>query len=168
MNKDNSMIAENIRSIRLNKGWSQAFVANQLQLSIRTISRAENGWGCSDRTLKLLANMYHVPVSRFYELKETDETRYLDIVPANVIAGMMVNNKFFCGSHIENGLQYENILILLDGSYKYLNSSSVRIIRVYERAPEWANDYLRNLEMANFFYDKPIKIGQNGGVCYAQ
>lgn len=43
MNKDNSMIAENLRSIRLNKGWSQEFVAKQLQLSIRTISRAENG-----------------------------------------------------------------------------------------------------------------------------
>ena len=95
MNKDNSMIAENLKSMRLNKGWSQEFVANQLQLSIRTISRAENGWGCSDRTLKLLANMYQVPVSRFYELKETGETRYLDIVPVNVIAGMMVNNKFF-------------------------------------------------------------------------
>lgn len=72
-----------------------------------------------------------------------------------------------CGSHVEDGLQYENILVLPDGSYKYLNSSSVRIIRVYNRAPEWANDYLRDLEFANFFYDKPIKIGQNGGACYA-
>lgn len=72
-----------------------------------------------------------------------------------------------CGSHIENGLQYENFLVLPDGSYKYLNSSSVRIAKIYERAPEWANEYLRNLEMTNFLFDMPIKVGQNGGVCYA-
>lgn len=78
-----------------------------------------------------------------------------------------VNGKYTrCGSHIVDGLQYENILVLSDGSYKYLNSSSVRIIRVYEGIPEWANDYLRDLEFTNFFYDKPIKVGQNGGACY--
>lgn len=78
------------------------------------------------------------------------------------------NGKYVrCGSHIENGLQYENILVLSDGSYKYLNSSSVRIIRIYERIPEWANDYLINLHMSNFFYGNPIRIAQNGGVCYA-
>ena len=71
------------------------------------------------------------------------------------------------GSHIENGLQYENFVVLLDGSYKYLNSSSVRIIRIYEGIPEWANDYLRDLDIAHFFFGMQIKMGQNGGKCYA-
>ena len=95
MNKDNCIIAGNLKRIRLNKGWSQEFVADQLQLSIRTVSRAETGCGCSDRTLKLLANMYQVPISRFYELQVTADRKYLDIVPVNIIAEMMANNKFF-------------------------------------------------------------------------
>lgn len=95
MDKSISVVADNIKQIRLAKGWSQEFVAEQLQLSIRTISRAENGCGCSIRTLKLLANMYQVPLSKFYEVKSDDETRYMDIVPANVIAGMIANNSFF-------------------------------------------------------------------------
>lgn len=71
------------------------------------------------------------------------------------------------GSHLVNGLQYENILVLLDGSYKFINSSSLKIVSVYERAPKWANDYLRNLEMACFLFNMTIKVGQNGGACYA-
>ena len=37
------LIASNLRRARWNKGWSQSFVARQLDISIRTISRAENG-----------------------------------------------------------------------------------------------------------------------------
>ena len=78
------------------------------------------------------------------------------------------NGKYVrCGSHVENGLQYENFLVLPDGSFKYLNSSSVRIVRIYEGVPEWANGYLRDLHMSNYFYGNPIRIAKNGGVCYA-
>ena len=79
------------------------------------------------------------------------------------------NGKYVrCGSHVENGLQYENIVVLEDGSYKYLNSSSVRIFSVYEGIPEWANDYLKDLHLDYFFYSKPVIPKQKGGVGYAR
>ena len=78
------------------------------------------------------------------------------------------NGKYIrTGSHLVNGLQYENILVLPDGSHKYINSASLKIEKIYERTPEWANSYLKDLDIAHFFFDKQIKIGQNGGPCYA-
>ena len=92
--------------------------------------------------------------------------RFVSVTVQDFIAD--INGKYTrCGSHIENGLQYENILVLPNGSYKFINSSSLRIATVYERTPEWANDYLKNLEMACFLFNKTIKVGRNGGVCYA-
>ena len=86
MDNVNLVVAENLKNIRIGKGWSQSFVANQLGIAQRTISRAECGCGCSDRTLRLLANMYQVHISSLYEIKKADEKKYLDIVPVNVIA----------------------------------------------------------------------------------
>lgn len=95
MDNVNLVVAENLKNIRIGKGWSQSFVANQLGIAQRTISRAECGCGCSGRTLRLLANMYQVHISSLYEIKKADEKKYLDIVPVNVIAGMLANNTFF-------------------------------------------------------------------------
>ena len=72
-----------------------------------------------------------------------------------------------CGSHTVYGLQYENKLILPDGSFKYLNCSSVKIVTVYEGIPEWANDYLKGLHFDHFFYDKPVIPKQKGGEAHA-
>ena len=101
MDNINSLVADNLKRIRISKGWSQSFVANQLGIAQRTISRAECGCGCSDRTLRLLANMYQVHISSLYEIKKVDEKKYLDIVPANVIAGMLANNTFFSDLELE-------------------------------------------------------------------
>ena len=99
MDNVNLVVAENLKNIRIGKGWSQSFVANQLGIAQRTISRAECGCGCSDRTLRLLANMYQVHISSLYEIKKVDEKKYLDIV--NVIAGMLANNTFFSDLELE-------------------------------------------------------------------
>lgn len=101
MDNVNLVVAENLKNIRIGKGWSQSFVANQLGIAQRTISRAECGCGCSDRTLRLLANIYQVHISSLYEIKKVDEKKYLDIVPANVIAGMLANNTFFSDLELE-------------------------------------------------------------------
>lgn len=95
MDNVNLVVAENLKNIRISRGWSQSFVANQLGIAQRTISRAECGCGCSGRTLRLLTNMYQVHISSLYEIKKADEKKYLDIVPVNVIAGMLANNTFF-------------------------------------------------------------------------
>ena len=101
MDNVNLLVADNLKRIRISKGWSQSFVANQLGIAQRTISRAECGCGCSDRTLRLLANMYQVHISSLYEIKKVDEKKYLDIVPANVIARMLANNTFFSDLELE-------------------------------------------------------------------
>ena len=51
MDNVNLVVAENLKNIRVGKGWSQSFVANQLGIAQRTISRAECGCGVSKRTL---------------------------------------------------------------------------------------------------------------------
>ena len=93
MDNVNLVVAENLKNIRIGKGWSQSFVANQLGIAQRTISRAECGCGCSDRTLRLLANMYQVHISSLYEIKKVDEKKYLDIVPANVFSTFNVEKE---------------------------------------------------------------------------
>ena len=45
--------------------------------------------------------MYQVHISSLYEIKKVDEKKYLDIVPANVIAGMLANNTFFSDLELE-------------------------------------------------------------------
>lgn len=79
-----------------------------------------------------------------------------------------INDKYVrCGSHVEYGLQYENILVLPNGSFKYVNNPSLKIITVYEGVPEWANDYLRGLHLGYFFYDEPVAPKVKGDVRYA-
>ena len=56
------IIAENLRNVRLQHGWTQEFVANQLQISQRTVSRAETGCGLSKDTMKRFCGLYQIPV----------------------------------------------------------------------------------------------------------
>ena len=55
------------------------------------------------------------------------------------------------GSQHVNGLQIENKIYLGKGRYKYLNSHSVKIKKVYQGIPHWASEELVNL------YIKTIK-----------
>lgn len=45
----NRLVGNNLRRERWIRDWSQAFVARQLDISIRTLSRAETGCGISKR-----------------------------------------------------------------------------------------------------------------------
>ncbi len=60
-------VASNLKNIRISKGWPQSFVASQLGIAQRTISRAECGEKVSKRTLELLCSLYQVPVSKLYD-----------------------------------------------------------------------------------------------------
>lgn len=53
------------------------------------------------------------------------------------------------GVAIRKGLQVKNRLFLCDGSYKFLNRSSLRIQRVYNDIPEWATE--QQIECFKFF-----------------
>ena len=54
MDNVNLVVAENLKNIRISRGWSQKFVADQLGIAQRTISRAETGIMVSKRILKML------------------------------------------------------------------------------------------------------------------
>ena len=66
MDNVNLVVAENLKNIRISRGWSQKFVADQLGIAQRTISRAETGIMVSKRILKKLCSLYQVSVSSIY------------------------------------------------------------------------------------------------------
>ena len=78
------MVADNLKSIRISKGWSQSFVANQLGIAQRTISRAECGCGVSKRTLEMLCSMYQVSVASIYGECVQENPREVQVVPDDV------------------------------------------------------------------------------------
>ena len=62
----NECIACHLKSERWKRNWSQALVCSNLNISIRTLSRAENGKGISKTTLKKLCSLYQIPISQMY------------------------------------------------------------------------------------------------------
>ena len=52
------IIGNQLWECRVKKGWTQAFVARQLGISIRTISRVENGSGISKTLLQKTCSLY--------------------------------------------------------------------------------------------------------------
>jgi hypothetical protein len=66
-----------------------------------------------------------------------------------------INGKFkHMGNHTVNGLQIKNRVYLNDGSYKLINSHSVKILKRYEEITEWANEEL--IERYNAFLAKLV------------
>lgn len=61
-----TIVGNNLRSARFRFGWSQSRVSRQTGISIRTISRAENGAGISLKLLKRLCRLYQVPINIIY------------------------------------------------------------------------------------------------------
>lgn len=110
MDNVNLIVAENLKNIRVGKGWSQAFVANQLGIAQRTISRAECGCGVSKRTLKMLCSMYQVSVASLYEDCIQEHPKEIQVVPDNVAVGLLIKNSFIQDLEREVILRYTNTI----------------------------------------------------------
>lgn len=110
MDNYNLVVAENLKSIRVSKGWSQKFVADQLDLAQRTISRAECGVGISKRTMKLLCNFYQVPVSSLYNESTQEQPRSIQVVPDEVAVGLLIRNSFIQDLEQEVVLRYTDVI----------------------------------------------------------
>ena len=104
------IIGENLRNVRLQRGWAQSFVANQLQISQRTISRAETGRGLSKSVMKRLCSLYQIPLSYLY--KEQHEMNYpsIDIVPDEVALRLLTKNAFIKDIQNETVRRYNDKL----------------------------------------------------------
>lgn len=64
-----------VKKLRVEKNWSQEQVATFCDLSIRTIQRIESGQNASIETLKALASVFEVDISKLTEeIKVIDKT----------------------------------------------------------------------------------------------
>lgn len=107
-NQMKQMIGNHLWGCRAKKGWTQEFVARQLGISIRTVSRIENGAGISKSLLKKMCSLYRIPVSEVYEQKvsinKTVIPTQVDMIPENVAV------KLLCQSSFVGDIQRESIL----------------------------------------------------------
>ncbi len=112
----NQVIGNHLWGCRAKKGWTQEFVARQLGISIRTISRVENGAGISKSLLKKMCSLYRISLSEVYGqkavVKETVSPVQVDIIPDDVAI------KLLCQSSFVNDIQRESILRFNDSIQK--------------------------------------------------
>lgn len=110
MDNVNLLVADNLKSIRISKGWSQSFVANQLGIAQRTISRAECGCGVSKRTLEMLCSMYQMSVASIYGKCVQEGPREVQIIPDDVAVGLLIRNSFIQDLEQEVILRYTDTI----------------------------------------------------------
>lgn len=110
MDNINSLVADNLKRIRISKGWSQSFVANQLGIAQRTISRAECGCGVSKRTLEMLCSMYQVSVASIYGECVQEKPREVQVIPDDVAVGLLIRNSFIQDLEQEVILRYTDTI----------------------------------------------------------
>lgn len=110
MDNVNLTVAENLKSIRVSKGWSQALVANQLGIAQRTVSRAECGCGVSKRILRMLCGLYQVPMTSLYNECIQEVPRMTQVVPDDVAVGLLIRNSFIQDLEQEIILRYTDTI----------------------------------------------------------
>ena len=106
--KMNQMIGNHLWGCRAKRGWTQEFVARQLGISIRTVSRVENGAGISKSLLKKMCGLYRISLNEIYEQKSSvnkmSNPVQVDMIPDDVAI------KLLCQSSFVNDIQRESIL----------------------------------------------------------
>ena len=107
-NQMKQVIGNHLWGCRAKKGWTQEFVARQLGISIRTVSRVENGAGISKPLLKKMCSLYRIPISEIYEraelINKTVVPTQVDVIPEDVAV------KLLCQSSFVGDIQRESIL----------------------------------------------------------
>lgn len=106
MENVNLIVAENLKNIRISKGWTQKFVADQLGIAQRTVSRVETGIMVSKRILKMLCSLYQVSLSSIYNECEQEMSKGTQIVPDDVAVGLLIRNSFIQDLEQEVILRY--------------------------------------------------------------
>lgn len=110
MENVNLIVAENLKRIRISKNWSQSFVACQLGVAQRTISRAECGCNVSKRTLKRLCNIYGVSVADLYNENIQEIPKKAQIISDDVAVGILIRNSFIQDLQQEILMRYVDVI----------------------------------------------------------
>jgi transcriptional regulator with XRE-family HTH domain len=104
-----------VKKLRVEKNWSQEQVATFCDLSIRTIQRIESGQNASIETLKALASVFEVDISKL-----TEEIRVIDKTTEKWQSLPLYVRFMFADSNIpiigpgnrKNYLKYETVFAL--------------------------------------------------------
>lgn len=110
MENVNLVVAENLKNIRISRGWSQKFVADQLGIAQRTVSRAETGIMVSKRILKMLCSLYQVSLSSIYNEYEQEVPKGRQIVPDDVATALLIKTSFVESFEQEVILRYTDAI----------------------------------------------------------
>lgn len=102
----NSIVGFKLKHIRLNRGWTQAFVAELTGLSIRSISRLENGCGASKSTIQKLCSLYKIDVHSLYEATEPIRDAKVDLLSEETLSSILHRNSLLEDLQREVVLQF--------------------------------------------------------------
>ncbi len=122
------IISENLRLARLKHGWSQQFVARHTGMSVKTISRAENGIHVSKYALDKLCNTYDISLLSVVQTAISDEVSHTkDFIPPQRLANMLGSSDFL------RSVQQECVMHYIDYAKEtsYLNREQILTI-LYE------------------------------------
>lgn len=73
MGKIKAIVGDNIRRLRRDRGWTQAFVAESLGITAPFLTMVESGQrGMSLELIESLGELFGVPVSSFFISRESD------------------------------------------------------------------------------------------------
>lgn len=87
-----NIIGKNIREARVSRGWSQRFVAEQLNISHQSISRLENGYPVSSQLLKKITGFLQIPINKVYQDNSLNKEKLISI-PDAVMTKMIINSQ---------------------------------------------------------------------------
>lgn len=107
-------IGNQLWECRVKKGWTQAFVSRQLGISIRTISRVENGSGISKTLLQKMYSLYRVSANELYKQDEiiikNRVSAQIDVVPEDVAIRLLCQSSFVEDIQRESILRFNDII----------------------------------------------------------
>ena len=105
-------LGNNLKYIRWQKCWSQAFVCRQVGISIRTLSRAETGCGISKHTLNKLCGLYQVPMKCFYQEKKKEALldHHVELIPESAMTKMIMESDLLSNIQREAILRFNDCL----------------------------------------------------------
>ena len=103
-------MAYNLKNMRLQRGWSQAFVSRQLGVSVRSISRAETGRSVSKKLVKRMCGLYGKCPNALYMKENIQEHSHMvtDLIPDEVTIKLLFQSSFI------SDIQREVVLRIVD------------------------------------------------------
>lgn len=108
----NKMIGCNLKEVRVQRGWSQAFVAREVGISIRSISRLETGRSVSKKLVKKLCLFYRISINSLHKeedaSKNTMET--VDLIPEDVLFRLLLSSSFMGEVQRETILRFNDAI----------------------------------------------------------